>query len=95
MAVYAPGDLRIFKIEGSGKSPGTEAALTFTTPARQSLKQMIPIVNQTDKAWSISASFDCPDCPKNFTGPQSLAVPAYQTAHYPLEFHPPPFQHWQ
>jgi len=91
ICVYGPGDLRVFTIQGAGKSPGTEASLKFSAPARTPVKQMIPIVNQTDKPWAISAQFDCPDCPKNWVGPSSLNVAAYSTGEYPLEFVPPPF----
>jgi len=91
ITVYGPGDLRVFRIEGQGKSPGTEAALKFKAPARTPVQQMIPIVNQTDKAWTIAASFECPQNPKNFNGPGSFSVKEFSTGHYPLEFVPPPF----
>jgi len=89
--VYGPGDVRVYKLEGTGKSPGTQAALKFVTPARTPVKQFIPIVNQTDKPWSISATFECPPNTKNFTGPNSLNVAAKSTGQYPLEFSPPAF----
>lgn len=88
VVVYGPGDIRVFKLEGSGKSPGTEANLKFSAPARQVSKQLIPIVNQTDKPWSINAQFECPDCPKAFTGPAAISVAPFSTGQYPLEFSP-------
>jgi len=91
ICVYGPGDLRVYKISGAGKSPGTEAALKFAAPARTPVKQMIPIVNQTDKPWTINAQFECPECPKNWAGPSSVSVAAFSTGSYPLEFIPPPY----
>jgi len=84
--VHRPGDIRIFKLKGVGKSPGTEATLTFSSPAREVTEQMIPIENGSDKAWTVNAEFEGDNC---FSGPMSLTIPAYQRAEYPLKFTSP------
>lgn len=84
--VHRPGDIRVFKLKGIGKSPGTEAQLMFSAPVREVTSQMIPIENGSDKPWSVTAEFDGD---KSFSGPPSITVPPHQRAEYPLKFTPP------
>eukprot|EP00656_Telonema_subtile_P057792 TRINITY_DN9591_c0_g1_i1.p1 TRINITY_DN9591_c0_g1~~TRINITY_DN9591_c0_g1_i1.p1 ORF type:complete len:904 (+),score=208.60 TRINITY_DN9591_c0_g1_i1:119-2830(+) len=86
VTVHRPGDIRIYKLVGHGKSPGTEASLMFNAPARQVTTQNIPIENGSDKPWTINAEFEGDKC---FKGPPSISVPPGQRGNYPLQFLPP------
>ena len=59
-------------------APGLKAALEFISPARQPVRQDLPIVNNSDSDWSVQASLKAED----FSGPPNFKVPAKQTAHY-------------
>jgi len=77
-------DVRIYDIVGSCTSPGMRAKLEFVAPARQLVRQEVPIVNGMDVDWTISAQIKG----EEFRGPPNVKVAANSTGHYPIEFCP-------
>lgn len=59
-------------------------ALEFSTNARSSIVQEIPVVNNTDQAWQIRAEL----VGEGFSGPSTVTVGPGQTGQYPLQFSP-------
>ncbi|KAJ3084382.1 Cilia- and flagella-associated protein 47, partial [Quaeritorhiza haematococci] len=77
-------DVRIFNINGMAISEGSKAEIEFTCPARQSVKQEIPIVNPTDEDWNVKAHLQG----QYFTGVLSFTVWARSTSIYTITFRP-------
>ena len=80
----SPLDVRLYELAGSCAAPGMRAALEFTSPARASVRQDVPIVNNTDADWTVSANLRGDD----FRGPPTTKVSANSTGWYPIEFAP-------
>ena len=76
--------MRVYELSGACAAPGVSASLDFTTPARMPLKQEVPIVNNSDADWSVSAALRG----EGFFGPPSVKIAAKSTGYYPLEFAP-------
>eukprot|EP00929_Paragymnodinium_shiwhaense_P088700 TRINITY_DN49010_c0_g1_i1.p1 TRINITY_DN49010_c0_g1~~TRINITY_DN49010_c0_g1_i1.p1 ORF type:complete len:2929 (-),score=783.00 TRINITY_DN49010_c0_g1_i1:108-8894(-) len=85
-------DIRIYQIEGTGAAPNSHCALTFTTQARKHITQEVPIVNTTDREWTIKAIFS--PSGQEFDGPREFIAKRRQpngqatTSLYPLAFRP-------
>jgi len=77
-------DVRVYDVVGSCSSPGMRARLEFVAPARQAIRQEVPIVNGMDVDWTVSAQIKGDD----FRGPPNVKIPANTTGYYPLEFTP-------
>ena len=54
-------DVRIYELGGTATAPGLKAALEFISPARQPVRQDLPIVNNSDSDWSVQASLKAED----------------------------------
>ena len=82
--LLSPLDVRLYDLAGSCSAPPQSAALEFVTPARMPLRQELPVVNNSDADWSVSANLRG----EGFSGPPSIKVAAHTTGHYPLDFAP-------
>lgn len=78
-------DIRVYNIEATVVPPGITTSLEFSAPARQTILQEIPIMNETDHQWMLKSTFTGA---KEFTGPLALTVGAHETSSYPLSFYP-------
>ncbi|KAJ1619853.1 hypothetical protein T492DRAFT_889707 [Pavlovales sp. CCMP2436] len=84
LVLYSPLDVRVFELAGTAPTPGTRATLEFAAPARRSIKQDLPVVNNSSVAWDLQAMVTgaC------FRGATSLRVVAGGSEVYTLEFAP-------
>jgi len=64
---------------------GTDKTMEFSSHARETITQKIPIVNRSDKNWSLRCAFTGD---KAFGGPNTMQVKANSTADYILKFYP-------
>jgi len=78
-------DVRVYEFEVNVTAPGIKTALEFSTPSRQAIFQEIPITNNSDQDWMLSAQIQGS---RTFKGPQRLSVPAGKSANYTLSFQP-------
>ena len=85
LILKSPWDIRVIEFEGTVVSPGVETTLEFQAPARQTISQEIPIVNKSNRDWTLSANLSGSPA---FTGPRSLNVPKGGSAKYTLSFKP-------
>jgi hypothetical protein len=76
---------RIFNIEATVTAPGINKGIEFTAPARQSITQEIPIVNNSDKDWNLRAKIEGSN---NFKGSAGITVRSGEKAAYTLSFNP-------
>lgn len=85
-------DIRIYQIEGTGTAPNTHCALHFNTQARKPVTQEIPIVNPTDREWSIKPTFSQNghefDGPREFIAKKKGATGQATVTCYSLTFKP-------
>ncbi|GBG28496.1 Cilia- and flagella-associated protein 65 [Hondaea fermentalgiana] len=82
----SPKQIRIIELEATVSNPTVTSELDFLAPARQKIKQGIPILNTTDVVWNIQARLEGSAC---FTAPRSLSVsPDGGAADFTLEFAP-------
>jgi len=85
-------DIRIYQIEGTGTAPNTQCSLQFHTQARKPVVQEIPIVNPTEREWSIKPVFS--QNGHEFYGPREFFAKKRQPngqatmSYYPLTFKP-------
>lgn len=84
LLLTSPWDVRVVAIEGKSRSPGMKAELEFACPARQQISQEIPITNNSEKEWVISAQLNG----EYFSGPRELRVPSGRSKSYTLLFNP-------
>jgi len=77
-------DVRVYDISGSCHCPSMHASLEFVAPARQSVRQEVPIVNGMDVDWTVSAHIKG----DGFRGPPSVKIPANTAGNYVIEFSP-------
>ena len=84
LLLLSPLDVRVYDLAGACSAPGMKATLEFTTPARMPLRQEVPIVNNSDSDWSVSANLRG----EGFSGPPSVKISAHTTGTYPLDFMP-------
>jgi len=85
-------DFRIYTLEGTGTAPNTRCALTFQAHSRETVLQEIPIINPTEKDWTIRSTF-APvlneyDGPREFTAKKRQPSGQATTSLYPLTFQP-------
>ena len=85
LILKSPWDIRVIEFEGTVVSPGVETTLEFQAPARQTISQEIPIVNKSNRDWTLSANLSGSSA---FSGPRSLNVPKGGSAKYTLSFKP-------
>ncbi|XP_029369560.1 cilia- and flagella-associated protein 47-like [Echeneis naucrates] len=77
-------DTRVYMLEALVTSQSGSVHLDFSSPAHRSVKQDIPVHNETQQDWNMQAEL----CGEGFFGPTFLNVPAGTKAFYPLSFHP-------
>lgn len=83
-----PLDIKIYEVELSVIPKPTSSKMSFKCPARQSLQQNLPIVNNSDKDFAMKATFTEGENGKAFSGPKDLLVKRKSQADYPLMFRP-------
>jgi len=85
-------DIRMYQIEGTGTAPNTHCALTFHTQARKHVTQEIPILNPTDREWTIKPTFSQQgtefDGPREFIAKKRQGNGQASMSYYPLTFKP-------
>ncbi len=75
-------DIRCFEISSMVTMPPTKMQINFSGPADHKLTQEIPIFNESDKDWTLSAMCTGP----GFSGPKSLSVPKGEKVSYIVSF---------
>jgi len=92
--VFNLGDVRIYNVEVLVQSQGTRAELEFECHAMQTVTQRIPVVNNSDSEWKITAKLSG-DATSDFnvggataTSNNEFMVPAKQTGFYELIYAP-------
>eukprot|EP00606_Chrysophyceae_sp_TOSAG23-5_P001155 GSChrysophyteH2.ASY1.ANO1.1079.1 assembled CDS len=75
-------DIRCFEISSTVTMPPTKMQINFSGPADHKLTQEIPIFNESDKDWTLSAMCTGP----GFSGPKSLSVPKGEKVSYIVSF---------
>lgn len=80
-------DMRVIEVDAVVTSPPITTTLQFRVPARQSVVQSIPVVNNGSDEWRLSATVIAPG--EVFSGPSTLVVPGGGgVGEYPLTFSP-------
>lgn len=78
-------DVRVYHLEATVLEEGIAKTLEFVAPARQAITQDIPVVNNTDMEWSMSAKLSGSEY---FKGNRVLIVPPRSVAVYTVTFKP-------
>ncbi|ORC88033.1 uncharacterized protein TM35_000192770 [Trypanosoma theileri] len=77
-------DVRSIQITGKCVPTGEKGILRFACPARQCITQGVPVVNNSNENWLISATLEG----TSFSGPKELRVPRGKQRDYPLRYNP-------
>lgn len=77
-------DVRIVKLEVTVTEKQETPTLEFSTPARKPIVQDLPIINNSEESWTLSALLTG----AGFSGSGSVQVPAFSTTNYKLTFNP-------
>ncbi|SCU67515.1 uncharacterized protein TEOVI_000589800 [Trypanosoma equiperdum] len=77
-------DVRTILLHGKGIPVGEKSILRFSCPARQSIVQRVPIVNNTKESWLITATIEG-DC---FSGQKEVRIPRGKSREYLLRYNP-------
>lgn len=85
VALRSPVETRVYSLQLEITSVGPDKVLEFVAPAKQTITQDIPIVNGTDKTWSMRAVLKGSPA---FSGPTSFKIEPRSTGHYKLIFQP-------
>jgi hypothetical protein len=78
-------DVRVYHVEATILEEGIARSLEFVAPARQSITQDIPIVNNTDLEWSMAAKLTGSEY---FKGGRVLNVAPHSIGVYTITFRP-------
>lgn len=86
MVLRSKKQIRVYELEATVSNPTVTSELDFMAPARQRIKQGIPILNTTDVVWNIQGRLEGSAC---FKAGSSISVPPDGGAiDYILEFAP-------
>nr|CCC90788.1 conserved hypothetical protein [Trypanosoma congolense IL3000] len=77
-------DVRTILLSGKGIPVGEKNILRFSCPARQSIVQRIPIINNTRESWLITAAVEG----DAFSGQREVRVPYGKSREYLLRYSP-------
>ncbi|EKF39495.1 hypothetical protein MOQ_000276 [Trypanosoma cruzi marinkellei] len=77
-------DVRSILLTGKCVPTGERGVLRFACPARQIITQGLPVTNNTNENWLITATVAGP----GFSGPKELRVPCGKQREYPLRYCP-------
>ncbi|KAH9600628.1 hypothetical protein LSM04_006869 [Trypanosoma melophagium] len=77
-------DVRSIQITGKCVPTGEKGILRFACPARQSITQGVPVINNSNENWLITATLEG----TSFSGPKELRVPRGKHRDYPLRYNP-------
>ena len=89
LLLYSPYDVRVFELEGLASAKSTIQTLDFICPSRQSITQIIPITNNTNKDWTLKVNLKQEtNGHKCYSGPSEFVATAGKTTNYPLVFKP-------
>ncbi|XP_065057284.1 cilia and flagella-associated protein 47-like isoform X2 [Rhopilema esculentum] len=80
----APNDVRVYHIEVTVNPEGSDIELEFTSPTHESVTQNIPVVNGSERDWTLYAKIDG----EGFYGPEELYCPKQTSKSYALTFKP-------
>ena len=78
-------EVRVYDFYFTVKAPSKEKALEFEAPARQKIVQDIPIINNSDKEWTIGAKITG-EGSQNFKGSKAMKVKPGEEGSYKLEY---------
>jgi len=78
-------DIRVVQIEAVVTMPKLSTVLEFKAPARQKITQELPLTNNSDEDWQLTAMLSGS---KAFSGPKTLKVPARGRATYMVTYAP-------
>ncbi len=85
LVMRSPFEVRVYDFYFTVKAPSQEKALEFGAPARQTIVQDIPIVNNSDQDWSIGAKITG-EGSQQFKGQKALKVKAGEEGAYKLQY---------
>ncbi|KAL5265854.1 hypothetical protein ACHWQZ_G006507 [Mnemiopsis leidyi] len=77
-------DIRVYELEVTCTPSTTQAEILFSAPTMQSVVQEIPIINETQHDWNLSAVIQG----DAYLGPPTLLAKSSSTSLYPLMFKP-------
>ncbi|EKG06973.1 hypothetical protein TCSYLVIO_001898 [Trypanosoma cruzi] len=77
-------DVRSIQLTGKCVPTGERGVLRFACPARQLITQGLPVTNNTNENWLITATVTGP----GFSGPKEMRVPCGKQREYPLRYCP-------
>ena len=80
----APNDVRVYHIEVTVNPEGSDIELEFTSPTHESVTQNIPVVNGSERDWTLYAKIDG----EGFYGPAELHCPRQTSRSYALTYQP-------
>lgn len=78
-------DIRIIDVVADIIMPESQMAVTFKCNARQKIIQEIPITNESDKNWKLTAVISG----KGFSCPKGIEVNSKDSGMFPITFNPP------